>query len=167
MLNISNPTGEATLEQARKICYENNFDVHLVRDVAENDLLLYERSTDQVMNLYEYEVISETTPILEALEVLIEYPQVFVKEKRKVTKIISCADLDSVPVRIWLFGMINILEVELRNRIISTKSQWQQYLSVGRLEKATDLFTQKQERNEEVELLNCLQITDLSSVVLK
>lgn len=167
VLNVAIPTTEATLDEAQKICLQNNFDVHLVRNAESNDLGLYERALDRVRPLVDYEVISESTPILDVMELLLEYPQVFVKVKRNVRMIVSRADLDSIPVRIWLFGMVSILEVELRNKIRSMGNDWQQLLSEGRLVYAQNLFLMKQQRNEEVELLDCLQIVDLSSIISK
>lgn len=165
VINVATPTHEATLGEARRICADNNFDVHLVRNSESNDLRLYERETDTVRQLVDYEVISESTPLLDVMELLLEYPQVFVKVKRNVSMIVSRADLDSIPVRIWLFGMISILEVELRNKIRSSGNNWQQFLSEGRLDYAQKLFLMKQQRNEEVELLDCLQIVDLSCII--
>ncbi|MBL7906152.1 MAG: hypothetical protein JNL22_14100 [Bacteroidales bacterium] len=167
VINVATPTHEATLGQARRICADNNFDVHLVRNSESNDLRLYERETDTVRLLVDYEVVSECTPILDVMELLLVYPQVFVKVKRNVKMIVSRADLDSIPVRIWLFGMISLLEVELRDKIRSMGNDWQQSLSEGRLSYARDLFAKKQQRNEEVEMLDCLQIVDLSCIVTR
>lgn len=165
VLHISVPTTEATLNEAHKICNDNNYDVHLVREGIAHDLLLFERSTGKVRHLTDHEIISETTPILDVLELLIEYPQAFIKVKRKVTRIVSRADLDSVPLRIWLYGLISILEVELRNKIKSTIHEWRNSMSANRLVFAEDLYRKKLKRNEEVDLLDCVQITDLSKII--
>lgn len=167
VLNVAIPTTEATLDEARKISADNNFDVHLVRYTENSDLLLYEKAIDKDRPLVDHEVISESTPILDVMELLLKYPQVFVKVKRNVRMIVSRADLDSIPVRIWLFVMISILEVELRNKIRSMGDNWQQFLSEGRMSYARDLFAKKRQRNEEVELLDCLQIVDLLCIVTK
>jgi hypothetical protein len=167
VLNVAIPTTEATLVEARKICAENNFDVHLVRYTENSDLRLYERANDEDRPLVDHEVISESTPILDVMELLLEYPQVFVKVKRNVKMIVSRADLDSVPVRIWLFGMINILEVELRSKILSKCLKWEDSLTDKRLGEANTLFDKKVQRNEEITLLECTQIADLISIISK
>ena len=46
VVNLAMPTKEATLDEARKICRENNFDVYLVSDDVNSDLRLYEKATD-------------------------------------------------------------------------------------------------------------------------
>ncbi|PKP48103.1 MAG: hypothetical protein CVT94_09440 [Bacteroidetes bacterium HGW-Bacteroidetes-11] len=167
VLNVAIPTTEATLDEARKICTDNNFDVHLVRCAENSDLKLYERANDKDRPLVDHEVVSESTPILDVMELLLEYPQVFVKVKRNVRMIVSRADLDSIPVRIWLFGMISILEVELRNKINNKNLSWEASLSMGRLKYAKELFDKKKDRNEEVDLLNCLQLVDLSTIIYR
>jgi len=165
VLNISVPTIIVSSTNVSEICKKNNYDVHLVRDGIGSNLQLFERSTGKTRNIIDHEIISETTPILEVLELLLEYPQAFIKEKSKITRIVSRADLDSIPVRIWLFGMISILEFELRSRIQSTFVVWEQCLSDGRIEYAKNLFREKLKRNEEVELLDCVQIVDLSKII--
>ena len=165
--SISVSTEASQLEIAKKNCNDYNFDVHLVRENPESDLLLYDRKTGDTRNLREKEVISESTPISDTIECLKDQPYVFIKEKRDVTRIVTKADIDSVPIRIWLFGMIGLLEWQLRDYIITNKILWENSLSENRKGKAKELFELKKEMNEEVRLIDCLQLIDLHSIITK
>lgn len=165
--SISVSTEASQLEIAKKNCNDYNFDVHLVKETPESDLLLYDRKTGETRNLREKEVISESTPIADAIEYLKDQPYVFIKEKRDITRIVTKADIDSVPIRIWLFGMISLLEWQLRDYILANEILWESSLSENRIGKAKELFELKKEVNEEVRLIDCLQLIDLSSIIKK
>ncbi len=101
------------------------------------------------------------------MDTLCDQDHLFVKVKRNITHLVARSDLDSIPVRIWLFGMINLFEIELRNQIELSGLNWEACLSAGRLEKANMLFLEKQRNNEEITLLGCLQLIDLGIIIQK
>jgi hypothetical protein len=166
VLNIAVTTFVTNTVKARDLCTRNNYDVQLVRDGIGSELMLFEKSTGLTRHIADHEIISETTPILDAIDHLVKYSFAFVKEKRKITRIVTRADLDSVPVRIWLFGMLNLLEAELRERIKSTFVVWETSLSNDKFGVAKSVFQRKIDRNEEIELLDCVQFSDLSTIII-
>lgn len=167
VMNIAVPINPLDYKAARKLCRDNNFDVHLVKEPDREDLHVYEKSTDSIRLLHESEVISESTPLLDVIDILCNKNQVFVKVKRNVTHLVTRSDLDTIPVRIWLFGMISIFEFELKEKINQLSIKWEKKLSSDRLAKAEKLFALKQSKNEEISLLGCIQLVDIGTIVSK
>ena len=69
----------------------------------------------------------------------------------------------------WLFGMITLLEMRT-TRLIELNcpgDSWRQYLSESRLQKAEALLEERKRRNQSVELLDCLQISDKGQIIAR
>ena len=70
----------------------------------------------------------------------------------------------------WLFGLISLIEMQLL-RIIRDyypDDSWKHKISEnGRLKKAEDLFEKRRQRNEAIDLADCLQFCDKRDIVLK
>jgi hypothetical protein len=165
VLNIAVPTSATSLADAKRICEENNYDVHLVSDATSNDLQLYfHNSVKQPRNLSHREVVSESTPIIDTLELLIENNQIFVKVKNEISYVVSKADIDTIPVRLWLFGMINLFEMELKIRIEKLKIPWEVYLR-PEIQKSIDkAYNNKKKNNQDIDKLNCTNLRELFKV---
>lgn len=167
VLNIAVPITPLDQNSAKELCLLNNYDVHLVLKPDREDLQVYEKGTDSVRLLHDSEVISESTPLLEVIDILCKKEQVFVKVKRTVTHLVTRSDLDTIPVRIWLYGMISIFEYELKEKINQLNIKWEEKLTSGRLAKAEELYVLKQSKNEEISLLGCIQLGDVGTIVFK
>lgn len=165
--SISVQTKALRLASARRKCRDKNFDVHLVRETPKDDLLLYEKTTDSTRLLNDKEVISESTPIYDAIEFLKDRDFLFIKEKREITRIVTKADIDSMPIRIWLFGMISLLEWHMRKYIQDNGIEWEKSLSENRLNEVKKLYNVKRECKEDVTLIECIQLIDLSTIIRK
>lgn len=167
VLNIAVPTIPLELDTAKEICIKNNFDIHLVHDSELEDLHVYSRESDTIRPLRDSEIISDSTPLLEVLEVLSEREHLFVKVKRKITHLVTRSDLDKIPVRIWLYGMISLFEIELKEKITQMDIKWEDRLTDERVEKAKVLYELKKSKNEEINLLGCIQLGDLGTIAFK
>ncbi|MFO7853450.1 MAG: hypothetical protein R6X28_13480 [Bacteroidales bacterium] len=167
VLNIAVPTAPLDLQSAKKECDENNYDVHLVQEIEFEDLQVFIRKKNSIRPIHDSEVISESTPILEVLEVLCEKEQIFVKVKRNITHLVTRSDLDTIPVRIWLYGMISLFEIELKEAINNFGIEWQNLLSENRINKTTELFELKIKNNEEIDLLGCTMLADIGTIISK
>lgn len=166
--NIAKPTiVYGSKEEAKRVCIENNYDVSIFRNKEGEEILVYLKSNDDISTLKESQIISDSTPISEVLDIMIEPGYAFIKEHRKISYIVTRADFDSIPVRIWLFGMISLFEYEMRDLIRKKIENWEKQLSENRLEKAKKLFNEKKKRNEEVDLLDCTQLTDIGEILSK
>ncbi len=90
-------------------------------------------------------------------------------DKTKVEGIVTQADLNKPPVRIYLFGLISLIEMHLsfwiRNKY--REDSWQNGISEGRIKKANDLLKLRKEKNQEIDLFECLQFCDKSTLLLK
>ena len=79
------------------------------------------------------------------------------------------SDLQKPPVRMWLFGMISLMEMRM-TRLIEVNcpsDSWKQYLSESRLRKAEALLEERRRRNQNLELLDCLQISDKGQIIAR
>jgi hypothetical protein len=76
--------------------------------------------------------------------------------------VICRADIEKPVVRMWLFGMIILIEMTvvevIRNHM--PDGSWQRFVSEGRMEKAKHLLEERRRRNLGGDLLDCLQFSD-------
>ena len=166
VMSISNEMKIFALQEAENICSDNNYDILLVED-NDSELRLYEKESGVVRPINEQEVISESTPLIEAFEILCNEEFLLIKEKRNITKIVTRADLDSIPIRICLYGIISLFEGLLRENIMFNQIKWENHLNEHRLEEAKKLYRKKSNKNQEISLLNCTQFCDLGTIVKK
>lgn len=167
VLNVAVPTEPVNHGTVRDLCMSKNYDFHLVKEPDQEDLLVYEKNSDIVRPLNDSEVISESTPLLDVIEILCKKDHVFVKVKRNVTHLVTRADLDSIPVRIWLYGMISLFEIEIKEMIRKAGVNWEELMSQSRIDSAMSLYKHKAERNEEIDLLGCTQLVDIGTILFK
>ena len=115
------------------------------------------------------EVIPYTAGLHDVLQALAVSEAVFVTSTGVVTALIRRSDLQSAPVRMWLFGLITILdsfmtrELELR----FPGQSWTRELSRGRLAKAGELLEERRRRNLDATLVDCLQLADKAGILVR
>ena len=114
-------------------------------------------------------VISDSTPLADVVLGLANTPRLFVRILGAVSGIVTMSDLQKPPVRMWLFGMITLLEMRMSRLIglMCPNETWKKFLSEGRLEKAEALWEERRRRNQGVELIDCLQISDKGQIVAR
>ena len=115
------------------------------------------------------ELIKESTPLIDVFWALRDAPRKFVTQQDKVTGIVARGDLQKAPARMWLFGLITLLEMHLL-RIIRRKypaDSWVAHLSDNRIKNAKELFALRKKRNEAIDLADCLQFCDKRELVLR
>ena len=113
--------------------------------------------------------ISETASLADVVLGLANSPRLFVRVLGAVGGIITMSDLQKPPVRMWLFGMVTLLEMRT-TRVIELKcpgDSWKQYLSESRLQKAQELLEERKRRNQNLELIDCLQISDKGQIIAR
>jgi hypothetical protein len=114
-------------------------------------------------------MISETASLADVVLGLVDSPRLFIRVLGAVGGIVTMSDLQKPPVRMWLFGMITLLEMRT-SRLIELKCQgdsWKQYLSESRLQKAEALLEERKRRNQNLELIDCLQISDKGQIIAR
>jgi hypothetical protein len=115
------------------------------------------------------EIISVNTPIIDILNNLKEKERLFVLKSSYIEGIITRADLQKPPVRLFFFSLVTILEMHLTFWIRKYYKDitWKSNLSEKRIEQAEKLYKERQERNEELDLIDCLQFCDKRDLILK
>ena len=124
---------------------------------------------DAVHPFEDGDVVPDTAAFPDLVTRLNDRPRLFVTVLGQIGGIVTKTDLQKPPVRMWLFGMITIIEMGL-TRIIESAypdGSWRQCLSEGRLQKAEALLEERQRRNQDLGLLHCLQFSDRGQVVLR
>jgi hypothetical protein len=94
---------------------------------------------------------------------------VFVKTLGNPVGIITKADLQKQPVRMLLFWLVTLLEMEM-SRVVRLKYPgvtWKDNLSANRVENAQLILDDRRKRNEEIDLLECIQFCDKRDLLLK
>ena len=114
------------------------------------------------------DIIAESTPLIEVLNGLRDRTYFFILNGRQISGIITRADLQKPPVRILIFGIISLLEMHLTFLVRThfPDEKWRDVLKPKRIENAETILQNRKERNEEIDLTDCLQFADKRDLVL-
>ncbi len=114
-------------------------------------------------------VISDAAPLADVILGLSRAPRLFVRILGAVGGIVTLSDLQKPPVRMWLFGMITLVEMRMSRLVeqLCEGETWRQYLSEGRLEKATALLEERRRRSQNLRLIDCLQFSDKAQILAR
>ncbi len=114
------------------------------------------------------ELITDSTPLIEIFELLEEKRRLFVLTKNEVSGIVTFADLQKPPIRMLLFGILSLLEMHMLEliRTFHPNGGWKGLITEKRLQSAEKLYRLQKERNEEIDLLDNLQISDKREILL-
>ncbi|HEB98746.1 MAG TPA: HD domain-containing protein [Thiotrichales bacterium] len=115
------------------------------------------------------QVLAGDAGLPEVVEVLTRHRYCFITTLGTVNGVIGRADMESPLVRMWLFGMITMLEMRLGELIEQRwpDDAWTGLVSPGRLEKARALQAERQRRGQHASLLDCLQFSDKGHLVIR
>ncbi len=114
-------------------------------------------------------LLAEATPLREVLEALDKAPICFVSILGGPAGVVVREDIQKPPVRMWLFGLIAIMEMNLGRQLEERypEASWREVLSPGRFDKALELLAERSRRNQLVRLSDCLQFTDKAQILIK
>ena len=114
-------------------------------------------------------LIPDHAPLADVVLGLAKSPRLFVRVLGAVGGIITMSDLQKPPVRMWLFGMITLIEMRIGRLIeqMCPGDSWKQHVSESRLQKAEALLEERRRRNQSLELIDCLQISDKGQIVAR
>ncbi|MCP4189996.1 MAG: hypothetical protein GY768_05145 [Planctomycetaceae bacterium] len=124
---------------------------------------------DHLQTFESHAVIHATAPLIDVIHGLQEEQRLFVTMLGQVGGIITRTDLQKPPFRMWLFGMVTLIEMRLSRIIeqVCPDDSWKQYLSPGRIEKAAALLSERQRRNQHLQLSECLQLSDKGQILAR
>lgn len=114
-------------------------------------------------------VVADTLPLAALILRLKDQPRLFVLAFGEVGGVVNRCDIQKPPGRMWLFGMITLLEMRFSRMIEQwcPGDSWTTYLSEGRLEKAEQLLAHRRTRNQHLSLADCLQFADKISIIAR
>jgi len=111
-------------------------------------------------------MISGDTPFTDALSALIESPVYFLGGYNHVTGILTRADLNTAPARIYLFDRITYLEEHLRELILDRKPDWKTTpVTADELDDIEARHADAQAANVALDELHYAQFSTLETIV--
>ncbi|MGC3997588.1 MAG: hypothetical protein QM767_08890 [Anaeromyxobacter sp.] len=115
------------------------------------------------------DLVPEGASLQEVIASLAVNERCFVTVLGEVAAVVTLQDLEKPPVRMFLFGMITVLEMSLTGLLESAFPQdgWTRVISPGRLAKARALQEERQRRGAPARLVDCLQFSDKGQLALK
>lgn len=134
-----------------------------IEDLSEGILSEYTKEFSGV------DFLEERTPLLEVLEQLAKRSFVFLRFLGTPSAIVTRSDLQKAPVRMWLFGLVSLLEMQLL-QIIKTEGDvewWRSLLTEKRVAAAEATYKERMKRNEDIALADCLQMGDKVTIIGK
>jgi hypothetical protein len=115
------------------------------------------------------QVISDSTPLASLLNVLQDNEVLYVNHGAKIVGVITKADLNKPPVRVYVFGMLSLFEMHLNSWIRHEypENSWHEQIADQRLAKAQGIYEERTQSNQELTLLDCLQFADKRDLLAK
>ncbi len=108
-------------------------------------------------------------PLDEVVRALEQHAQVFVSVLGQVGLVVTRHDFEKPSARMWLFGMLTIMEMNITTavHVLFAGDQWQEVLSPGRVEKALALQQERARRGQVVDGIDCLQLPDKLRIMMQ
>lgn len=140
-----------------------------VQGYAERDALAGGVLGDHLRPFAPDDLVADTASLQEVIESLAVNDRCFVTVLGEAAAIVTRTDLEKPPVRMFLFGLITVLELLLGRAVAQgwPEEGWRAHVAPGRLEKALALQAERGRRGHEVALLDCLQLSDKGQLALR
>ena len=131
-------------------------------DLSEGDC------TDQIRHFTVDQVVSGDSALADVIHVLTRHDYCFVTGLGEIVGIVRRDDINKPMVRMWLFGLITMVEMMLVRLIEEYYPQesWQGEVSEKRLAMAKAFQAERQRRNQHCSLIECLQFSDKGRILL-
>jgi len=115
------------------------------------------------------QLVDEESSFAEVILALTKHKICFVRMLGTVGGIITRDDIQHPFVRMWLFGIITMVEMQTTPLIerLWPEGAWTASLSKSRLEKAQALLEERLRRNQQTTLLGCLQFSDKIQILIQ
>lgn len=115
------------------------------------------------------DLVADTASLQAVIESLAVNDRCFVTVLGEAAAIVTRRDLEKPPVRMFLFGLITVLELLLGRAVEQgwPGEGWRPLVAPGRLQKALELQAERERRGHPVALLDCLQLSDKGQLALR
>ena len=129
----------------------------------------YIAGDDHLRPFRQGQVLSSDSSFSDIIHVLTVHQYGFVRLFDDVVGYVSRSEINKPVVRMWLFGIITFVEMELGQMIQEyyPDQSWHKMLTEKRLAKALELQQERQRRNQHCELIDCLQLSDKGQIVIQ
>ena len=115
------------------------------------------------------QVITGDSTLADVIHVLTRHDFCFVSMLGEVVGVICRDDVNKPVVRMWLFGLITMIEIRLVQMIRKEypEDSWQSVISEDRFMKAKAMQEERLRRNHHCSLIDCLQLSDKARVAME
>lgn len=168
---------ESNAHDAKEALRVRDFDVAGVKATEGGEVIGYVQALDlgdgnirkYVREISSNLLISDSTPISELFSVLSETAFSFVISGKHISGIVTKADINKPPVRIYLFGMISLLEMHLSAWInhYYPGNSWINRVPKKRMQEATEIYELRKGNNQDLSFLECIQLCDKRDLLAK
>ncbi|VAX11670.1 Guanosine-3',5'-bis(Diphosphate) 3'-pyrophosphohydrolase [hydrothermal vent metagenome] len=162
-------------EKALEIMERHNLDVVTLRE--EGQIIGYVRCGEletgichsHMRSFRQGQIVNGDSTFTDIIHILTRQQYCFVSILGEVNGYISRSEINKPVVRMWLFGIITFVEMELVQMIrdFYPQDSWQDLLSPKRLQKALQLREERLRRGQHSELLDCLQFSDKGQILIE
>jgi hypothetical protein len=124
---------------------------------------------EQIRSFKSGQVLSGDSTIADLIQVLTRHSYCFISVLDSIAGIIMREDFNKPVARMWLFGIVTIVEMYLTESIkeLHGADGWQSFLTKNRLDKASSLYNERCRQNRNTDLIDCLQLSDKIQVLLQ
>ena len=115
------------------------------------------------------QVITGDSTLSDVIHVLTRHDYCFISLLGEVVGVICRDDINKPMVRMWLFGLITMIEIRVVQLVRSKypDDSWQSAVSDSRLEKARVMQQERSRRNQHCLLIDCLQLSDKAHIAVE
>lgn len=158
----------ATVEQLREVFRDSSTTVvgirqggHLTSYLLDEDLRT-DAAPLQPRAFVPRQMVTLDTPLADIIHSLTHHIHCFVDLEGEVVGVISRTDIEKPAARMWLFGLIMLIDLSTTTSIREywKDDGWRELITGSRLAKAEDLHRERQRRKMPGGLLECLQFSD-------
>jgi hypothetical protein len=124
---------------------------------------------DNMRSFKSGQILSGESTIADLIQVLTRHSYCFISVLDSVAGIIMREDFNKPVARMWLFGLVTIIEMYLTETVkdIHGDNGWQSLMTKNRLDKASSLYNERRRRNQNTDLIDCLQLSDKLHILLQ
>jgi HD domain len=114
------------------------------------------------------QLVSGDAPLSDVIQVLTRHDYCFITILGHVSGVATKVDMEKPIVRMWLFGMITLIEMNmvLKIRELWPNGGWEEYVSGQRIANAKKIFDERIRRKQPSTLLDCLQLSDKTGILI-
>jgi hypothetical protein len=135
----------------------------LLRDLEKGN------TPDPQRRIVSNQIVGSGASLADVIEVLTRHDYCFVGSPGNLTGVIERADLQKPVARMWLFGIITLLEMYFTQKIntLWPDGSWVKLLTPRRLAAADQVRNERLRRDQPCQLIDCLQLADKGEILLQ